>query len=164
MPRASAGIDTRVGLRQTSDAGSPSFGFGLSAPVLQLPLYSSSHQLCSLLQRVGYKPAEELRVKVGGLLRHHFAAKRDIAHLLHAHRVHDERHVRSLLHLADGFTCVAHVPQVFLVADVLFRQSERAFQHQLVQFHHVESALPLRYVRRPGPLGTWPGTQQKTAV
>ena len=96
-----------------------------------------------VLQRIDGESAEQLGKEIGGFLRQHFATEGDVAHLLHAHGIHQERDVRALADFLDGFLGLAHILQVLLVADVLFGHAQCFFQHQFVQLDDVQFALAL---------------------
>src|SRR5271163_2657684 len=46
-----------------------------------------------LVQRINREAAQQLGVKIGGLLGHDFSSQRDFAHLIEAGRIHQERHL-----------------------------------------------------------------------
>src|SRR5215469_14406002 len=48
---------------------------------------------CRLLQCINGEPAEQLRIKIGGLLRHDFAGERDFPHHVDVHGLCEEGHV-----------------------------------------------------------------------
>ena len=97
---------------------------------------------CELLQRIDRQSVEQLRVEVGGFLRQDFSGERDVAHLFHANRVHQERDLRfSTAHFVDRFGSFANVVDVLLVADRFFGNLQTAFQQAFVQLHHIQVLL-----------------------
>src|ERR1022692_4101765 len=75
--------------------------------------------LRGLPQRIDGQAAQHLGIEIRGLLRQNFAGERDVAHLLHADRVHNERDVGAVSYFVNRFVSVAHIFQVLLIANVI---------------------------------------------
>lgn len=50
-----------------------------------------------LFESVNRQSAEQFGIEIGGFLRQHLTRKRDVANLLHAHWIHEERDVCSAI-------------------------------------------------------------------
>src|SRR5581483_6154679 len=78
--------------------------------------YSASLPGLPSLQGIDGQAAQQLRIEVGGLLRQDFPGKRDVAHLAHADRIHQERDVRiSATHAHHCFGCIADIADIALL-------------------------------------------------
>src|SRR5579859_1034213 len=77
-----------------------------------------------LLQGINGHPAQELGIKISGLLGQDFAGESYVPDLLDAGRVHEKSDVGSLADLGNGFKSVAFILDMVLVADGLFGNAQ----------------------------------------
>src|SRR5678815_2376373 len=81
---------------------------------------TAKRTIAQLLQRINSQSAEQLGIKVSGFLRQDFAAKRNVTHLFHPHRIHQKSCVGlSPAHLLNGIIRVPHIADMQLVAHSL---------------------------------------------
>src|ERR1035441_2428628 len=116
------------------------------------------------LQRIDRETTQQLGVEIGGLLGQHFAGKGDVANLLHAHRIHQERDLHlSALYLRERFRGLATIGNVLLIANGFLRDLQHAFQQALVQLHDVQRLLAQGKVsEQAGANGLWRVQQECT--
>src|SRR6266699_6146033 len=94
-------------------------------------------------------PAQELGIKVGGLLRQHFPGRGDLHDLLDIARVQKKRNLRlAAVHGLQRGRDFSFIRQVRFLRHRLRRDAQRRLQDSFVQQDHVEFALPLRNVRQ----------------
>src|SRR5450755_3923435 len=115
---------------------------GTLCPTFRKELGIEYRLLGTLIQRINRESAEQLREEIGGLLRQHFADEGNIADLIHAYRIHQERRLHlATLHLRQRIGGFATIRNVVLIPNRLFRNLQDAFQYALMQLHHVERLL-----------------------
>src|ERR1700746_2271181 len=77
-----------------------------------------------LFPRIDGKPAEQLGVKVGGLLGQHFTGESNVADLFDAAWIHEESNVGApASHDSQGFFRVAQIREILLVVHGLLREA-----------------------------------------
>src|SRR5579862_7614951 len=87
--------------------------------------------------------AEQLRIKIRGLLREHAARQGNLGHLLHAHRLQQASHLcLAAIHGRNRLLHLALVADEFFRLDRLRRNPEALFQHH---------AMPAPRPGRAGP-------------
>ena len=92
-----------------------------------------------LVQRIGGQSTQQLGVEIGGLLRHYFPGKRDVANLRYWAWIHQECDIRcSLANLGQRLGGVAQVRKVLLVADRFFRELQHSLEQTPVQLHDIQ--------------------------
>src|SRR5262249_38910956 len=101
---------------------------------------------CPLIKRINRKAAEQLGIEIGGLLRQHFAGKRDATHLLDSRGIHEKGYVSALADPRYGLEGVALILNVLQVADRLFGNAQDPLDKNAVYLSHLQ--LPLSW-RRP---------------
>src|ERR1035441_1411699 len=118
-----------------------------------------------LLQRINREPTQQLGVEIGGLLGKHLVGKGDIADLLHAHRINQERHLDlSALHLCQRFGGLATIRNVLLIANGFLRDLQNTFQQALVQLHDVQRLLAQRKLSEQASANGLRRVQQKCTL
>src|SRR6266852_2183001 len=93
--------------------------------------------------------AQELGIKVGGLLWQHFPGRGDLHDLLDIARIQQKRNLRPpAVHGLQRGRDFSFIRQVRFLRHRLRRDAQRRLQDSLVQQDHVEFALPRRNVRQ----------------
>src|SRR5438270_4972151 len=91
-----------------------------------------------LLQNINCQTAQQLGIEVSRFLRQYLASKSDIAHLLDLGGIHQECDVRALAYPRDCFKSISLIPNVFLIANGFFRNSQDALQQHAVQLNNIK--------------------------
>src|SRR5437016_13668848 len=96
-----------------------------------------------LFQRINRQATQQFWIEIRRLLRQYLIRERDVPHLLHVYRVHEERHIRlATAHLCQRIARLTHVANILLVANRLLRDYKHSLQQALVLLHHHERFLP----------------------
>src|SRR5208282_383319 len=79
------------------------------------------------------------------LLGQHFAGERNVANLVDARRIDQERQLHlSTSHLRQGFRSLATIGNFLLIANCFLRNLQYTFEKALVQLHDIERLLAQR--------------------
>jgi len=100
-----------------------------------------------LIQRVDCKPAQQLGVEIGRLLRHDVSGERDLLKLLERNRLNQKGDIRLARgDLIDGFRGFAQKSYISELCNPLLRKPKDAVEQNGMQLHNIQLRLPVRYV------------------
>src|SRR5690242_16142716 len=110
-----------------------------TSPRVQTKTARANVAFVQLLQRINSETAQQLRIEVGRFLRQYATGERDIADLIHAHRVHEEGEVGfATMDLGNGFAGVAQIANVSLGSNGFLADAENALEKQFVKLNDVQ--------------------------
>src|ERR1019366_2256926 len=122
---AEGAADRRVTLANSTQYPVPS----TQPPPFRRELGTEDWVLGTLVQAINREYTQQLGVEIGGLLGKHLAGKSDSADLLHAHRIHQERHLDlPALRLRQRFSGLATIRNVLLITNGFLRDLQNTFQ------------------------------------
>src|SRR6266852_384841 len=124
--------------------GGPSRALSFPCFLTSLPHYFLPRSAFNSIHR---DSAKQLGIEIGRLLRHHFARRRDLHHLLDVAGVQQKRNLRPpAVHGIQRRQGFPFIRQVGFRRHRLRRDSQRRLQDSLVQQHHVQFALQRRNI------------------